>query len=207
MKRRNLLHTFIAANAIMAAVPATARVVDYSVSDELIRQEGFELKIAPISEAVQPGDRNISLNIAPGIDHITMALGMYCSAYKVENPVTQLLQRLAADRSIAASASNTTTTTAYIAVTSARSYRRCVELGEMNVRCIVRVSINGTVADKDGATGIPISADVERDSSVSGICGSLARGIRVVSREAGIALFKDAEAKLAARGQQEQLTQ
>ena len=195
---RGRVNLLIGMAAIAVTAPSHARIVDYSLDDSTILKEAAELKITPVSDTPKPGDRRISVSFGKDIDHITTALGMYCSAYKVENPITQLIKRVAAERSISELTKPTEAAPPLaIQVTAARSYRLCVELGEMNVRCIVRVVIDGTASTPDG-NQVPIKADVERDSSVSGICGSLARGIRVVSREAGVQLVKDAETKIAA---------
>jgi hypothetical protein len=176
--------------AALLGQPLAARVVDYSVDDSVIVQEATELKIASITPGLTLENHTINVTIAPGVDHITDALGIYCSVYKVENPISQLVKKLAV-----AAANDKAAASININLTGARSYRRCVEVKEMNARCIIRVVLTGTVAGA-GAGSIPISGDVERDSSVSGICGSLARGIRVVSREAAIMFLKDAEKKL-----------
>lgn len=183
------------------ATPIAARVIDYSADDTAMLKDAAELKIQPISEPLKRGERDIELVVSPDVDHIATALGMYCSAYKVENPISRILRRMATDwdRDGTLDNSSQKISRATLRIKNARSYRRCVELKEANVRCLTRVAIMAEV-EVSNAEGVvrqaAIAADVERDASVSGICGNLARGIGVVSREAGIALIKDAESKL-----------
>ncbi len=180
---------------LLAAAPASARVVDYTIDDAAMRAAATELKIAPFTPLPSRGGRTVALTVDPGADQPTLALGILCSAYKVENPVSRLMAGLVAtwakDGRITPAADQAQVR---LHVTSARSYRRCVEMGEMNGRCITKTMIAGTV-EADGQTSA-IAGEAERDASIGGFCGSLAKGIGVVSREAGLALIADAEAKL-----------
>lgn len=192
---------FAAAFAICAvaalAGPAQSRVVDYStLTAEGFVSEAARLKIAPISPPPASSGRDIVARIAAtGIDHEVLTLGNYCSAYKVENPISAMLQGLfvaAARPPGLPSAADAVT----IAVTSARSNQRCVEVKEMNVRCIARVTIVGEA--EAGQRKVPLSVSVERDSSVTGLCGDRGRAVGVISREAGLQFLAAALAAVAA---------
>lgn len=176
------LITAVLATALCAG-SAAARVVDYkSINAGNFAAQAAELKIAPVSAPPTRTGRDIAGQIAPGVDHEVLTLGTYCSAYKVENPISSMLVALFAeatrDPATPATAARLT-----IKVAAARSNQRCVEVKEYNVRCIARVTITGEV-EVEGRSA-PVSVSVERDSSVGGICGDRARGMGLVSREAG----------------------
>lgn len=186
----------------LAAVAANARTVDYSLNHAALEQAAVQQHIGQISPPPARGDIDLAFAADPGTDHVTLALGNHCSAYKVENPVSAMLRTLVVswdrDGTLAPSG---TTGVAFMRLTKASSYNRCVQLKETDGRCITRVRLAGTIS-VDGASGaarsFPIAADVEKSGTVGGFCGNIARFIGIVSREAGIALIADARAKLTA---------
>lgn len=182
--------------AVLLAGGAAARNVDYSLDDAAMRAAAERLKITPVSPPPARGEDDIALVIAPGVDHETLALGMLCSAYKVRNPVSALLPRIAAawdrDGDFATPPGQAAVT---LRITAGRSYRRCIAVGEMDARCITKVTIDGVV-EANGRSA-PVSGMAERDASIGGFCGALAQGIGVVGREAAIALIADARLRLA----------
>lgn len=182
-----------AASLALAAAPAAARVVDYSIDEAGYGKAAAELKITPLAELSPPVNWRVELTAAPMVDHETMALGMYCSG-KVENPISLMLKRMA-DRFAQPAAGQPARLT--IEVTEARSYRRCIEADELVMRCITRVRLKGEAVAEgpQGSRRFPVAADVERTASVDGFCGGLARGIGTISRQAAIALINDAVAK------------
>jgi hypothetical protein len=156
------------------AAPAAAREVNYAAIDT----PGFaalaaRLKIAPIT-VLPPGALPVGLTAAPAADHEVLRLGQYCDVV-VMNPVSQLVALMAAPPP--------PSPLAEVAITRARSFRRCLELSEMNVRCITRVTLDASVTKPDHPTR-PISVVVERDASVGGFCEELAQGVGVVTRQA-----------------------
>lgn len=178
---------------------ANARSVDYSLPPAAIIAGGQELKITPLTSELHPAIRIDTVTAAPAVDHVNLSLARFCSAYKVENPISQLFAALKAEWNAAAdSAAGAPLTPVRLTIDSASSYRRCVEVAEMNVRCITKVRIAGTVTSGDAGAPVAVTGEAERDASVGGLCGNLARGVGVVSREAAIALMRDAESKLAA---------
>lgn len=174
-----------AVGTLALAGTAQARIVDYTtLSAENFAGEAARLKIAPISPAPASSRRDIVTRLAAtGVDHDVLTLGNYCSAYKVENPIAAMLPGLfaAAARRPDGSATAEALT---IVVASARSNQRCVEVKEQNVRCIARVTIVGEA--EAGQRKFPVSVSVERDSSVTGLCGDRGRAVGVISREAGL---------------------
>lgn len=174
-----------------------ARSVDYGGGASALIEVGQALKVSPLTIEPTPSFTLGAIKASSEVDHQTMALGNYCAAWKVDNPIGRLLPLIAEEWNKRASA--TQGPSLAVSLSSASSYRRCVEVGEMNVRCITRVKLAGTAELVGGSSGpVPISADEERDASVGGFCGNLAQGIGVVSREAVLALLADAEKKVQA---------
>lgn len=174
--------------AALAATPAAARVVDYAaLNASNFAAEAASLKIAPVSPEPVRGNRDITIETTAGVDHEVLTLGNYCSAYKVENPMAPMLRHLfaQADRDPRVAA---TLPPLKVTVTNARSNQRCVEMKEYNFRCIARVTITGEgeVATESGPRRFPIKTSIERDSGVGGFCEGRARGIGIISREAGL---------------------
>jgi hypothetical protein len=139
---------------------------------------------------------DIVLEAAPAADHMSLALGNYCSAYKIWNPTGAMLKALAAeadrDGVLGSSGQGPLLT---LRLDSARSYRRCVEVKEANARCITRVTLSGEAihrAADNSERRVSLKADVERDSSVGGFCGGINRALGVITREAGQQLLADA---------------
>jgi hypothetical protein len=172
MNRRRLLVALAVGMALGG--PAPAREVDYAAIDA----QGFaataaRLKIAPVMP-LPPGAAGVALAAQPAADHDVMALGQYC-VFRITNPVTRLVAQLAAAPPPAPAVS--------ISITRARSFRRCVEVGELNVRCITRVTLDADVA-RSGQPARPLTVIVERDASIGGFCEDVARGVGVITRQA-----------------------
>lgn len=180
------------ATAAAAAVvqPAGTRAVDYAALDAAgTQQTAAELKIEGIRSGPARSNVDIAIEAVPTVDHVSLALGNYCSAYKLWNPVSIMMTSVAleADRDGVAGAPDGQPLL-LLNLQSARSYRRCVEVAEYNVRCITRVTLGGEAVQRrvDGTeTRTPVSAQVERDSSVGGFCGGVSRALGAISREAG----------------------
>jgi hypothetical protein len=197
-----VIAALVAATATGAALvgpvqPSGKRAIDYAALTPA--ETAFianDLKIRDIKPAPDRADVDIAVVALPEADHQSLALGNYCSAYKLWNPVGLMLGTLAAeadrDGTPGAEAGLPLLT---VRLTSARSFRRCVEIAEANVRCITRVTLSGEALHRaaNGAERrVPIDAQVERDSSVAGFCGGIARALGVVSRQAGQELLAKA---------------
>lgn len=177
--------------------PSGTRAVDYAaLTPAETAAIATDLKIRDIS----PGPARATIDIVgetlPEADRQSLALGNYCSAYKLWNPVSLMLGQLASeadrDGTPGGGAGQPLLT---VRVTAARSFRRCVEISEANTRCITRVSLSGEAVHRaaDGSERrVPIESQVERDSSVAGFCGGIARALGVVTRQAGQDLIEKA---------------
>ncbi|RJF94061.1 hypothetical protein D3876_07305 [Sphingomonas cavernae] len=180
---------------------AEARTVDYQIDAATLEKVAKDQLDGPMSPAPARGDMDLAFVADPATDHVAISAGMGCSAWKIENPVGQMLKPLltAWDRDGALSDAGTAGVVT-LRLNRASSLNRCVQLEEFDETCIARVRLAGTIAyvGEDGATReLPVAANIERSGSIGAFCSNLARFIGIVSREAGIALIDDARTKLA----------
>lgn len=181
--------------ALLLATAAGARDVELQwLAPATFAKEAASLKI-PVSPVPVPGPFAIALTTAPGVDHETLRLGNYCSAYKVNTPMAAILTMVAAEASAPATP---VPPQLGMTVASARSMSRCVEVKEYNYRCITRVTLTGEArvpaSGEQPERAVPLSVTVERDASVGGFCEYVARGVGLVSREAAQQLVAAAQA-------------
>lgn len=177
----------------LTASAGLAREIDYTKLDAVgFAATAQRLKIAPVSAAV-PLARPLAVTVAAAADHETLALGIYCAAFDIANPVSRLMAMLAAEAASPAQAAQGEGAPLRLTVTTARSWRRCVEVGELNVRCITRVTLAGEVAAGEAAAR-PVTVSVERDASIGPFCEAMAQGVGVVTREAAQQLLAAATA-------------
>ncbi len=172
--------------AVTIASSANARrTVDYSVDDATLAtwatEQGVALTPFPAS------DGKTVVDIAPGVDHAVTSVGVFCSAWKIDNPVSQLIARAFPNPASSGPAASTGTR---VRITSASTFFRCVGSGEMKSVCLPRVSIDATVSDGAGVARL-IRVTVERAAKGVGACAGLTRGIALVSREAVAKLVKE----------------
>jgi hypothetical protein len=172
----------VALAALLVAAPSQARDVQLEwLAPASFAKEAAGLKIN-VSPVPVPGPFAIMLTAAPSLDHETLRLGISCSAYKINNPVSAILDMVAREASAPAAPP------LRISIATARSMTRCVEVKEYNVRCITRVTLNGeaVVPASEGQTerSLPLTLTLERDSSVGGFCENTAKGVGLVTREA-----------------------
>lgn len=196
MRVRAYARAAIAALAL-AGTQAGARIVDYRIDPATLEKAAADQLDGPMSPAPARGSIELAFAAGADIDHVTISAGVACSAYKIENPVTELLPTLLAawdaDGRLGGDGAAT------LRLTGASSFNRCVQLKEFDGRCITRVKLAGSLtvpADGGSVREIPVAATVERSGSVGAFCSNLARFVGIVSREAGIALIADARGKL-----------
>lgn len=186
---------------LLLSAPAAARSVDYvALTSANFAAEAANFKVAPVSDPPVRSARVVIGEITAAADHEVLTLGIYCSAYKVYNPITVLMKQLFVEASHDP-ATPVTLPPLKIFVDAARSNQRCIEIKEYNNRCIARVTIigRGETADAAGATrSFPLKVSIERDSSVGGFCEGRALGLAIISREAGQQFVANALAAAAA---------
>lgn len=184
----------LAAIAILAATPAAAvRVVDYTADDATVSKWAVEQGVA-LADWPARSTTTVAVEFAPGVDHDVVSAGIGCSAYKIANPITQLIRRGAAAWGTEATAANAAL---LIRVDRAATLSRCVTTGELKGSCIYRVTLVGTATSRaPGApeAGTPFRYVTEKQARAVGACAGLTRGIHLVSREAVAAMFTAAAA-------------
>jgi len=183
----------IAFAALAAAQPAEARrTVDYSVDDATLGGWADEQGMAPLTPAPAP-THAIRLELAPGLDHQVTRVGIVCSAWTVDNPISNLLTRMVPGSATAAMDDSAGLT---LRVEHAATLSRCFQVAELKARCITRVTLDGNVTK--GNEVRPVKAEIERATNSVGACAGLTRGIALVSRDAVIALIAKADAETVA---------
>ena len=182
---------FAAAALVATAFPTGAgadRVVDYAIDEATAAHDAAEQGVA-LAPLPARGPTHIAVEIAPAVDHQVLRVGIACSAWKVRNPVTSLLQRFltAWDRDGAPASSVGPSVDLLVKIERAGTLSRCVSTGEMKSTCITRVSIDGSTA-RPGEEPLPFHVEREEAAKGVGVCAGLTRGIGLVSREAAGAL-------------------
>jgi hypothetical protein len=182
------------AAAALAATAADARTVDYAVDEGQFAAEAKRLTVSEFPALPGRGEVDVAVEAEGKLDHQLMILGIYCSAYKVDNPLSQMVKRVAAawdrDGMLRAAADRTLLRVRF---DDAGSTMRCVEQAELKQRCLVRTFINGEVTVETPGTAprrAPIAIDVSQEQSIGGVCGGLARGAGLSGRAASIVLVE-----------------
>ena len=81
----------VAAASLSSAARAD-RVVDYTIDETIAARDAAEQGVA-LAPLPTRGTTHIAVQIAPGVDHTVLRAGILCSAWKVHNPISTLLQR------------------------------------------------------------------------------------------------------------------
>ena len=122
-----------------------------------------------------------------------MILGIACSAWNVDNPLSQMVSRVLegwdADGSLTRVADRPLLR---LSIERAGSDLRCVEVREMSVRCLVRTRIDAVATlERPGAEPVTerISVDERQTHSRPGACGTLSRGTALAGRAVSLALI------------------
>ena len=201
MRSAYKIFALIVAGIALVSPAGAKRVADYSVPDAELVKWGQEQDLNPLSALPQKSAYNVTLEVAPGVDHQVIRGGVYCSAWKTENPISQLIRSIVTqwdnDGTLAVSGSGSDI---ILRFDQARTFSRCVGTGELVGTCITRVSIDGSVSAGLGKEARPVNVEVELGGKLSGFCAGITKGMAAVSREAVIAFIKMAsngEAKAA----------
>jgi uncharacterized lipoprotein YmbA len=195
-----MIRTAILAGALVCAPAAFARTADYSRSEAQFADDAKELDVAAMAAMPERGEVDLLVENAQSLDHRLKILGIHCSAWKVENPLSQMVARALGmwDRDGTLGPAERRPLVR-LRFTSASSNMRCVEVEELEGRCLTRTSINGeAVIEKEGqaARTAPIAIEVEEQQAV-GAC-AVARGAGLSGRAASIALVDRLKALAAA---------
>lgn len=174
------MRAFALLAALMAAAPGAAyaaRVVDYAV-DEATWKAWADEQLLATPKPIPLAPKAVGVSYAPGLDHVVLRVGEYCSGWTVENPVSGLLKSMFAGWN----GSERTLT-----IKTARTLSRCVEIAEYKSRCLTRSTLEAELS-QPGAPPQPIRVELERSGRGVGVCAGLTRGIALVSREAATEL-------------------
>lgn len=192
----------LAAATLFAASPAAARTVEYDLSDEGFREAAAAIGAPEPAPAPERGTAEVVIENAERLDHRLMILGISCSAWTVDNPLSQMVRRALegwdADGALTPAADRPVLR---ISIGSAGSDLRCVEVREMSVRCLVRTRIEAVATlERPGAEPVTerLSIEDRQTHSRPGACGTLSRGTALSGRAASLALIERLRAFAAA---------
>ncbi|HEX8585609.1 MAG TPA: hypothetical protein VF680_14520 [Allosphingosinicella sp.] len=199
--KRSALAAAAAALAV-AAPAAAARVADYALTEAEFEALAGKLGVEGFRPAPAKSEIDVVIE-APAIDHRTRVLGISCTAWNVDNPISQMINRAmsAWDRDGALSAPAEPGTLITVRLDSASSNMRCVQVKELKARCLLRASLAGSATlEKPGSPPRtePILVEVEQEQKLGGICGGMAKGTSLLGRTASLALIDRLQAISAA---------
>lgn len=174
--------------ALLWAGPAAAeRVADYSVSDARFQELAQNLHASPFPAMPAKGGADVILEAA-SVDHQLAILGIFCRAWHVQNPLSQMVRRALTawdrDGDLAPPASGEPIR---VKLDGASSTMRCVQVKELKSRCLLTTALSGSASRGDRT--VPISIDLEQEQD-TGACNGLAQGTSLIGRSAAIALVE-----------------
>ena len=182
------------ATLALAAAPASGRTVDYQLTEEEFRTAAAAIGAPAPVAAPSRGPLHVVIENAERLDHQLMILGIHCRAWEVNNPLSQMVRRsFAAWDSDGALEPVAGAPLLRVEIGSAGSTLRCVEVQELESRCMVRTRISGEATfQRPGAPDrtIPFSIQDEQINDRPGACGTLSRGTALSGRAASFALIE-----------------
>ena len=188
-----MMRAALAAAALLAAAPATARTVDYTQSEAQFAADAEALDVAEVPAMPERGAVDVVIEDAAKLDQRLKILGIGCRFWKVENPLSGMVARTLSSWDKDGRLDDTGERPLIrFRVGSALATMRCVEVAEMKSRCLTRTAIGGeaVLETADAAPrSVPVAIEVEQQQSV-GVCGGLSRGTGLSGRAASIALVE-----------------
>lgn len=187
---------------IAATGNAAARTVEFLDDMAAIRTAADDQGIpGPFSDVPVPGGPPIALETPTAADHRVIVASVYCQAYKIENPVSVLLQKLVAKANEIQfpAGGGAGVSPLSLRILSGSTVLRCMAKNDFQATCRnrVRITAEASLQRPDGSISkTPLVAQVERDGRVGGFCGNIARYTGIVTREAGIELIRQARGSL-----------
>ena len=172
-----------AALLLAGATPALARTVDYSRSEAEMQRVAADLEAPALIPAAARGTADVVLEDGEKLDHEVLILAISCRAWEVVNPLSQMVRRAlgdwdrdgllepVADRLLL-----------HVRIQSARSTLRCVQVAELEERCIVRTAVEGEARlERPGAEPRTerFALDHQHVQTPSIGCGGLSNGTAI----------------------------
>ena len=178
----------------LAAAPAAARTVDYGHSDAEFEAAAVAIG-APTPAATPPrGESDVVLEGAEKLDHELLILGISCRAWQVDNPLSQMVRRALSgwdrDGALEPVAERPLLR---LRIGSAGSDLRCIQIRELQERCIVRTRIEGeAILERPGQAprSERIAIEDQQVHTRPGACGSLSRGAGLSGRAVSLTLIE-----------------
>jgi hypothetical protein len=192
-----------AAGLAVAAPAAAARTADYSLTEAQFEALAEKLGVDGFRAAPAKSDFDVVIESPDTIDHRIRVLGITCTAWNVDNPVSQIVKRVlvAWDRDGILSAPSEPRPVITLRFDSASSNMRCVQVKELKTRCLLRASLAGSATiQKPGrpARTEAVRVEVEQQQKLGGLCGGMAQGTSLLGRTASLALVDRLQAIAAA---------
>jgi hypothetical protein len=193
-----------AAALLLASSPAAAaRTADYSLSEAQYASLAADLGIDGHRPMPERGGIEIVLEDPAAIDHRVRVLGISCTAWNVDNPISQMVKRAltAWDRDGSLAAPGEAQPLIRVRLEAASSNLRCVQVKELKMRCLLRASLSGTATREEGGKPPrtePLAIEVEQEQKMAGPCNGMAQGSSLLGRSASIALIDRLQALAAA---------
>lgn len=182
----------LAAVLLCGAAPAAARTADYGKDEAQFANDAFELEVSSVPTLPSRGQVDVVADDLQALDHELKVLGLHCSLWDVENPLSQMVSKaLGAWDSDGELGDTDRRPLIRLTFKSARSTMRCVEVEELDGRCLVRTSIEAEARIDQGADTLrvePVSINVEHEQAEASC--SIARGTALSGRSASIALVE-----------------
>jgi hypothetical protein len=203
MKMRRSALAGAAAALAVAAPAAAARIADYSLTEAQFEALATKLGVEGFRKAPARGDVDVLIEGPAAVDHRTRVLGISCTAWNVDNPISQMLMRAlgAWDRDGTLSVPSEPRPLIRLRLDSASSTLRCVQVRELKMRCLLRASLAGSATlEKPGAPPRtqPVLVEVEQEQKMAGACNGMAQGTSLLGRTASFALIDRLQAIAAA---------
>lgn len=200
---RKLFLVGTAAALAVAGPAAAARTADYSLTEEQFEALAANLRVEGFRRMPAKSEVDVVIEEPAAIDHRTRVLGISCTAWNVDNPISQMVRRAmsAWDRDGALTAPADGRPLIRLRLDAASSTLRCVQVKELKTRCALRASLSGSatrVTSNGPPRTEPILVEVEQEQKMAGPCNGMAQGTSLLGRTASLELIDRLRALAAA---------
>jgi hypothetical protein len=193
VSRAGFVRAAIVAALLGAAAPAAAaRTADYAMSEEQFAALAAQLDVDAFPPMPARSSVDVALADPSALDHRMRVLGISCSAWNVDNPISQMVKRalIAFDRDGDLASAGTGPRISLV-LDGASSSLRCVQVKELKQRCMLRTAITGMATREEAGKApvtVPVAVELDQEQKMSGPCNGMAQGASILGRSASIAL-------------------